>query len=79
MAIKDWKKTKNANNQFQKTWFKETDNGLRWITIKNIYGNVGKIIQYEFIYLSKDKHITTRKFKTKSKALTYAKSYMRKY
>lgn len=70
MALKDWKKKTGEN-----TWIKKNDS-VELITNLN---KLGHITGYEVdIYIFDSRHII-KQFKTKSKALRFAKSYMRKH
>ena len=78
MVLKDWKKTKTANNPVQTTWVRQINNEYRWITIHHTKDEIlNKKVQ--FVYLSRKKHIESKYFKTKEKALAYAKAYMRSH
>ncbi len=72
MALKDWKKTREYSTGVQ--WRNKITGGI--ISVSSIYD---KIYNYIFRSSSKDAERVTRKFKTKSVALAYAKSYMRKH
>jgi len=73
MALKDWKKIKN--DKWQQGWYKIINGKQRWILVN--HSDMRK--EYEFVYLSRARHIITKHFKTKTQALKFAKSYMRKH
>jgi hypothetical protein len=69
MALKDWKKTKHGINE----WYSfKADNFL-------IINSREKYTVEVWTSPPKDDIVFSKKFKTKSKALKFAKSYMRKH
>jgi len=76
MALKDWKKKRSGENQ---SWFINKKTGKDLIVIR--YVNTPKVwhVTSEWRWNVPLTKKNDRTFKTKSKALAYAKAYMRKH